>query len=125
MAGFDRKDPDRLHKQLASQLRKGPVTWVLKVQLYVSDELTPVEDNSIEWKESDAPPFIVGELTIPQQDIDSEEALAIQAEIDDKEIFSPWITTPEFVPIGSQNRARRIVYASGQAFRLGKKSCPC
>ena len=127
-AAMSSPGPSYLREELVERLKQGPVTFDLQVQLWVSDVLTPIEDNAIEWKESDAPPITIGRLTIPQQDLNSADALAANALVE-QELFSPWNTTPEFRPLGSQNRARKWVYKSSADLRnltsqLTENGCP-
>lgn len=66
----------------------------------------PIEDYSVVWDEETSVPVHVGRLRIPRQPLD--DALDQEGE---RLIFSPWNTTADFRPLGSLNRARKIVYA--------------
>lgn len=64
------RSPDYLREELAARLAIGPVMYELRVQFYVDETLTPIEDASVEWKEEDAPFVTVARLTLPKQDLD-------------------------------------------------------
>lgn len=66
----------------------------------------PIEDYSIAWDEQRSVPVPVGRLRIPQQKLD--DALDQEGE---HMIFTPWNTTKDFRPLGSLNRARKVVYS--------------
>jgi hypothetical protein len=66
----------------------------------------PIEDYSVTWDETQSVPVRVGRLRIPAQELDD----AFDQEHGERLTFSPWNTTGDFRPLGSLNRARRIVY---------------
>lgn len=114
------EDPDYLRKELLAQLRQGDVTFDLVFQRFVDERRTPIEDSSIEWSESVSPPLKVAELTIPQQTLDSAESRAMEARVE-QTAFTPWLTDEQLRPLGSQNRARQLVYRSSSDYRLRRK----
>ena len=100
---------DYLREDFNKRLRRGSIFFTLKVQLFVNDKVTPIEDVSVEWKEADSPFFTIGELYIPRQNLDSLEAQAVALKVNALG-FNIWNTIPEIVPIGGANRARPKVY---------------
>ena len=66
----------------------------------------PIEDYSVAWDESQSAPIRVARLSIPKQTVDAE----FDRRQGEHMIFSPWNTTKDFRPLGSLNRARRVVY---------------
>ncbi|MEU3909964.1 peroxidase family protein [Streptomyces sp. NPDC029721] len=113
-------DPDHLHHELAQRLKKADVVFELYVQRYVDASRTSVEDGAAEWKEQDTPPVRVATLTIPRQDIDSAEARAAAARVEQL-AFNPWNSTEAFRPLGNLNRARKVAYEASSAHRLGER----
>jgi hypothetical protein len=111
-------EPDYLHQELVERLRAGPVIFDFRVQLFVDEKRTPIEDGSVEWLESVAPPVTIARLFIPQQDLDGTTARADAAAVDHME-FNPWNTSAEFRPLGNLNRARQMVYAASADHRAG------
>ncbi|MEU9790323.1 hypothetical protein AB0E27_06785 [Streptomyces sparsogenes] len=112
----DRGDPDYLHRELTQRLATGDICFELCVQRYLDERRTPVEDGSVEWKESDTPVVPVAVLTVPRQDLDAAEARSAARRVE-RLAFHPWHTTEEFRPLGSLNRARRAAYEAGGAHR--------
>jgi len=110
--------PGLLRDDLQKRLAKGPVVFDFKVQRFVDEETTPIEDTSTEWNEADAPFVTIAQLVIPQQDLNSKEAKARDAQTDALS-FSPWnnITGDFLRPLGSMNRARLLGYKASAEFR--------
>ncbi|MBP8537814.1 peroxidase family protein [Streptomyces sp. MK37H] len=114
----DGGDPGYLHRELAMRLSTGDIAFELCVQRYLDDRRTPVEDGSVEWRESDAPVVPVAVLTVPCQDLDSARARSAARRVEQL-AFNPWHTTEEFRPLGNLNRARKAAYEAAAAHRLG------
>ncbi|MET7622728.1 hypothetical protein [Streptomyces sp. NPDC005408] len=115
----DRKNPEYLHAELAGRLRDGDIAFELCLQRFVDERSTPVEDASHAWDEETAPAVPVAELTIPGQDIDSEQARGTARRIEQL-AFTPWRTTDAFRPLGSLNRSRDAAYGESSSRRLGQ-----
>ena len=112
-------DEDYLKGDLIERLQKEPVAFDFRVQKYVNEEKTPIEDGSVEWKESDTPFETIAQLLIPQQNLLTAAASETDALVDELE-FNPWNTMEEFRPLGNLNRARRIVYQASADHRAGR-----
>jgi hypothetical protein len=108
-AGAKATSRDYLGDDLAARLREGPVTYDLRVQFFVDDAKTPIEDASVEWKESDAPWVTVAALTLPKQDVASARGRRI-AEAVEKMSFDPWHALVAHRPLGGMMRARNAAY---------------
>jgi len=98
-----------LGEELAERLRRGPVTYDFRVQFYVDDRRTPIEDASVEWLETDAPFLTVARLTLLQQDTSSSRGRRV-ADLCEGLSFDPWHTTADFRPLGNMMRARSHAY---------------
>ncbi len=98
--------PDYLREDLARRLRAGPLTFPFQIQRFVDERTTPIEDGTVEWQESDSQPETIAELVLPQQDLTGEADALVE-----KLTFTPWNTT-SIRPLGSLNRARKLVYAA-------------
>jgi hypothetical protein len=84
------------------------------IQLYKDDKNTPIEDTTVEWKESISEPIHVATITIlPDQNLCSPERDAFCENLS----FSPWHCLPEHKPLGAVNRVRRIAYAKNSEHR--------
>lgn len=104
-----------LRAELVSRLRAGDVRFDFKVQRYIDAARTPIEDATVEWKEEDAPFITIARLVIPKQELDANS----EADIDNY-AFNPWNTgSDDYRPLGSMNRARKLVYSASAKLRSG------
>jgi hypothetical protein len=109
-------DPDHLSREAARRLAAGDVRFELCVQRYVDERATPIEDTAVEWKQAAAPAEPVAILTLRRADVTSLDAQD-RARAVDALAFNPWNTTDAFRPLGNLNRARKVAYDAGAAFR--------
>jgi len=105
-----------LKEQLARMLAQTEVSFDFYVQRYVDERRTPIEDTTIEWRESVSPREHVATITIPRQDIMS----AAQAKFCEELSINPWHGLAEHRPLGTVNRVRRDVYLAISAYRRRK-----
>ena len=110
--------PGLLRDDLQKRLAKTPIVFDFKVQRFVDEETTPIEDSSKEWNEEDSPFVSIAQLVLPQQDLGTKEAKARDAQVDALN-FSPWnnITDDFLRPLGSMNRGRLLGYKASAEFR--------
>ena len=101
--------PDYLGADLAARLSKRALVWDFRVQFFVDETKTPIEDASVEWKEADAPFVTVARLTLPQQDLASPRGRKIADHIETLS-FDPWHALVEHRPLGGVMRARNHAY---------------
>jgi hypothetical protein len=113
-------DPDFLTTDLVTDLRDRSRSFDLCAQLFVNETRTPIEDSSQIWDEIDAPPLLVGTLTVPRQELDSSEARALASRVEKLEAFNP-IVTLGLRPLGRMNRARVIAYARSADHRRASR----
>jgi len=100
---------DYLREDLARRLAEGPVVYDMRVQFYVDEATTPIEDASVEWKEKDTPFVTVARLTLPKQDIDGARGRKI-ADFVEGLSFDPWHALEAHRPLGNVMRARNHAY---------------
>src|SRR5476651_1842024 len=107
--------PNFLRSALNQQLStdRVPACFVLQIQRQNPQKFMPIEDTSIEWKESDAPYEAVAKVTIPAQDFDT-PALNLAC---DNQSFNPWFGLEAHRPIGGINRLRKAVYEAVSDYR--------
>lgn len=117
-ANFEPSD-SYLRDDIVERLKKGPVVFDFQVQYFLDEGSTPIEDGSVEW--SSSPLITIAQLVIPQQDLSTAQAAADQKAVESLE-FNPWNTTAGFRPLGSLNRARRLVYQASVALRKTVRS---
>jgi hypothetical protein len=107
--GAKDRSPDRLGQELAARLAGGPVEYDFRVQFFVDEARTPIEDGSREWREADAPFVTLARLTLPQQQVDSPRGRRVSEWVETLS-FDPWHTTADFRPLGNMMRARSHAY---------------
>lgn len=111
----NRKLPNFLRNALNQQLStdRVPACFVLQIQRQDANKYMPIEDTSIEWRESDAPFETVARINVPAQDFDT-PALNLQC---DNQSFNPWFGVEAHRPIGGINRLRKAVYEAVSDYR--------
>ncbi|MCX7081697.1 MAG: catalase family protein [Pseudomonas sp.] len=105
-----------LNQQLSSD--RVPACFVLQIQRQDPAKYMPIEDTSIEWRESDAPFETVARIKIPAQDFDT-PALNLQC---DNQSFNPWFGLEAHRPIGGINRLRKAVYEAVSDYRHARNA---
>jgi hypothetical protein len=94
---------DRLRENLAASLSASPACFQFQVQRRTQPDKMPIEDPTIEWKESIAPFETVAEITIPAQKPELGEACEAIS-------YNPWNGLREHRPLGGISRTRKEVY---------------
>ncbi len=102
------KGDDGLRVEWANRLADGDIEFRLALQQYVNETHTPIEDAAAEWKERIARPIEIATLIIPRQDV-SGHAARDQRKMESLE-WDPWNGPPQFRPLGSLNRLRRLLF---------------
>ncbi len=95
-----------LREAMAAQLSQQPAEFVFGIQRQANPRRMPVEDASVRWDETASPFEAVATLRILQQTFDTPE----RNRQGENMRFSPWHCLPMHRPLGSINRARRVVY---------------
>lgn len=90
---------------LRTRLTTAEASFDFLVQFQVDAARTPIEDATVEWKESDAPWVPVARVRIPPQPV----APPGTGSCEDV-VFNPWHCLAEHRPLGNMNRARRAIY---------------
>lgn len=96
-----------------NRLRKGPLHWDLQLQYYTSEDVTPIEDASVNWP---TPYTTVARLMLPQQDPDSPEGRDLAQKVE-ATVIDPWQALADHRPLGDVQRARKVVYFRSQQGR--------
>jgi len=99
--------------EIGDRLRAGPLAWDLQLQPFTSESETPIEDASAEWPTAYT---TVARLTLPQQDPASADGKALQARVE-HEVFDPWVALAAHRPLGSVQRARKVMYFASEKHR--------
>jgi hypothetical protein len=91
---------------MKQQLSTAPAEFDFSIQLQSDSKKMPIEDASVLWKESLSPFVPVATLRVPIQNFDTSE----RNQQGENMRFSPWHCLATHRPLGSINRARRLVY---------------
>ena len=97
-------------------LAAGPIDYDLKLQFFVDEKITPIEDASVAWPEDVAPIVTVARLTVRAESAD-ETARAAFAETVEKAAFDPWAALAAHRPLGEVMRARKVTYYASEKAR--------
>lgn len=95
-----------LRLAMKKQLLNAPAEFVFGIQLQADPNSMPIEDASVLWKETQSPFIPVATLRIPMQNFDTPQ----RNQQGENMRFSPWHCLAVHRPLGSINRARRLVY---------------
>jgi Catalase len=95
-----------LRAAMRRQLSSASAEFVFGIQLQTNPQNMPIEDASISWDELVSPFVPVATLRIPKQDFDT----SARNQQGENMRFSPWHCLTVHRPLGSINRARRLVY---------------
>lgn len=108
---------DYLRQNMRAHLAADEATFDVLVQFQADGRRTPIEDASVEWKETVSPYRKVAEIRIPPQPIgDGDVDARCEASS-----FNPWHCLAAHQPLGNMNRARREIYREMAAFRAGRR----
>ncbi len=97
------KSADLLRENLTSTLASQAACFDFMVQTRKVPAQMPIEDPTIEWKESASPFVPVARIQIPVQQPEQGEACEIRS-------YTPWHSLPEHRPLGGISRVRKAVY---------------
>lgn len=97
----------------STKLREKSLQWDLQLQPFVDAVRTPIEDASVNWP---SPYTTVARLTLPKQDSDSAQGLALSKQVE-SDTFDPWQALAAHRPLGDVMRARKVVYFVSQQAR--------
>jgi hypothetical protein len=103
-------------QEMKAHLAKGPIEFDFELQFFVDEKVTPIEDGSVDWPESESPWVKVARLTIPPQPLDGDEGKRLTEEVEQGK-FDPWSALVEHRPLGSIMRARKPAYFKSQQAR--------
>jgi hypothetical protein len=112
--------PNYLAEDLKRRLLGGPAAYLLEVQSFVDQSVTPIDRATVRWEETIAPFVTIARIDIEAQDIDTPG----QSSYGESLAFSPWRTLHENRPLGSIADARRVAYPSSAALRCARNGQP-
>lgn len=102
---------------LRERLQKGEACFDFGIQLQTDARKMPIEDATVEWKETDAPWHILARIRVPQQSVGGSE----EQRLCEETAFNPWHCLAEHRPLGGMNRSRREIYRAMAEFRRSRQ----
>ncbi|RDC56356.1 hypothetical protein DU508_12185 [Pedobacter chinensis] len=106
-------DDDYLLANNAAHLREHEASFDFLIQFFKNEKDTPLENAGIEWKELHSPFIKIATITIPKQDILTEQ----RKDLAEVLAFSPANSLLAHQPFGGLNKARMHIYKRLAFFR--------
>ena len=116
----NKADKDYLTEVMAEHLATKGACFDFMLQEKVSGADMPIDDASVIWSEQTAPFVNVARVNIPPQDFTSQA----QQQFCENLSMNPWHGVGEWQPLGSLNRARRLVYNAVSSYRHKQNEAP-
>jgi len=104
---------DYLTEAMQSKLQHQGACFDFMLQTQVPGSNMPLDDATVVWSEAASPFVPVARINIPPQSFTSEE----QSQFCENLSMNPWHGVGEWQPLGSLNRARRLVYFTVSVYR--------
>lgn len=104
---------DYLGQAMKAHLAGRDACFTFSVQRQTTPAAMPVEDPTVTWDEQASPFVPVGRITIPPQAFDG----PAQQTFCENLSFTPWHAPQAHRPLGSTNRARKVVYEATSSLR--------
>ena len=103
-------------ENMRALLAAGPISYDLKLQYFIDEKKTPIEDASVVWPADATTIVTVARLTLTPEpsDASARDALAAQVE---SAAFDPWSGLMAHRPLGEIMRARKVAYYASQQAR--------
>lgn len=101
----NKDDVDYLTKVMAAQLKDQGACFDFMLQEKVASADMPIDDATVIWSEKASPFVPVARINIPPQNFTSEKQMAFCENLS----MNPWHGVGQWQPLGSLNRARRLV----------------
>ncbi|MBY6191300.1 catalase family protein [Microbulbifer agarilyticus] len=112
-----------LTEQMADTLNTGSACFEFMLQPKIagaSEADMPLDDGTVIWQQSQSPFIPVARVHIPPQEFSGEAQQAFCENLS----MNPWRGVGEWEPLGSLNRARRLVYNAVSQFRHQRNDTP-
>ena len=105
-----------LRDAIRTHLAEADGAFDFLVQFQTDGSRMPIEDASVEWKETESAFVPVARIRIPAQTIPAAGSDQCEAHA-----FNPWHSLPDHRPLGNMNRARRQIYPALAALRAERR----
>lgn len=112
----NKSEDDYLTEVMSEHLATQGACFDFMLQEKVAGQHMPLDDASVIWSEQEAPFVKVARVNIPPQQFTSQA----QQQFCENLSMNPWHGVGEWQPLGSLNRARRLVYNAVSQYRHGQ-----
>jgi len=109
----NKSDKDYLRNAMRDQLSNNAACFDFLLQEKKAGKDMPLDDASVIWSEKDSPFIPVARINIPPQSFDSKEQNTFCENLS----MNPWHGVGLWKPLGSLNKARRLVYFAVSKYR--------
>lgn len=116
----DKSSVDYLTIAMSDKLKTQGACFDFMLQEKVAGADMPLDDATVIWSEKASPFVPVARINIPPQNITSQE----QQNFCENLSMNPWHGAGKWEPLGSLNRARRLVYNAVSKFRHEQNDVP-
>ncbi|WP_317932937.1 catalase family protein [Halioxenophilus sp. WMMB6] len=116
----DHSQPDYLTTVMQAHLQKQSACFQFMVQQRVADKDMPLDDATVIWEESVSPFIAIATIEIPAQTFTGDAQQTFCENLS----MNPWHGVGEWQPLGSLNRARRLVYHAVSQYRHSQNRAP-
>jgi hypothetical protein len=116
----DFRGDDFLRRGLSEHLASADGCFDFLVQLQDPERKMPIEDPTVQWRESQSAFQPVARITIPAQQFDTPERNAFCENL----AFTPWHGHVDHRPLGGLNRIRKAVYEEIAVYRHARNGVP-
>lgn len=114
--GSPAQNVEKWSDDMLARLEKSSLAYTLQAQFFVNEQLTPIENGTVNWEEKNAPYIDIARLTIAPRSSWADNFDGLQTRIE-QGIFDPWCALMEHRPLGDVMRARKVVYYASQKNR--------
>lgn len=109
----DKTSVDYLTVVMSDYLKKNAACFDFMLQEQVAGADMPLDDATVIWSEKASPFVPVAKINIPPQNFTGQEQQSFCENLS----MNPWHGVGQWEPVGSLNRARRLVYNAVSKFR--------
>ena len=113
-----RSDDNYLTEAMENQLQSDNACFDFMVQEKIPGKRMPIDNAVVIWSEKKSPFIPIAKVTIPAQTFTSEKQQTFCENLS----MNPWHGVGDWEPLGSLNRARRLVYHAVSHYRHTKNS---
>ena len=116
----DTSDPDYLSAQLQGALESGAACFDFMVQPKLPGAYMPIDDATVIWSEEASPFIPIARVNIPPQTTGTQALDQFCENLS----MNPWHGAGAWLPLGSLNKARRVVYNAVSEYRHAMNRAP-